>query len=287
MKYDSLISISAIFYLKSCKIIEPGWRAVKGLFSEEDDETVQDRPDLNVGDELKIKEALVMEKKTAAPPLYTEASLLSAMENAGKVIENDEARKILQQVGIGTPATRASIIETLFTRDYVKRDKKSLIPTEKGLQVYELVKDKKIGDVAMTAEWELALQKIENGEADSSTFQKEMENYASAITQELLNTSVINENLSELFCLKCQNHLLVRDKIVKCPDEECGWVQYRNVCGVLLSISDIESLLVKGKSPLIKGMKSKAGNKFNAYIVLNEQGGTSFEFENNTNKKRR
>ena len=127
MKYDSLISISAIFYLKSCKIIEPGWRAVKGLFSEEDDETVQDRPDLNVGDELKIKEALVMEKKTAAPPLYTEASLLSAMENAGKVIENDEARKILQQVGIGTPATRASIIETLFTRDYVKRDKKSFV----------------------------------------------------------------------------------------------------------------------------------------------------------------
>ncbi|TFB30195.1 type IA DNA topoisomerase [Pedobacter alluvionis] len=275
------------FYLKSCKIIEPGWRAVKGLFSEEDDETVQDLPDFNVGDELKIKEALVMEKKTAAPPLYTEASLLSAMENAGKVIENDEARKILQQVGIGTPATRASIIETLFTRDYVKRDKKSLIPTEKGLQVYELVKDKKIGDVLMTAEWELSLQKIENGEADSPRFQKEMENYASAITQELLNTSVIHENLPELLCPKCRNQLLIRDKIVKCQDVECGWVQYRYVCGVQLSISDIESLLVKGKTSLIKGMKSKAGNKFNAFIKLNENGETGFEFEQRKPKKKK
>ncbi|MDN3709521.1 DNA topoisomerase, partial [Myroides ceti] len=80
-------------------------------------------------------------------------------------------RKVLQNIGIGTPATRSAIIETLFTRNYIQREKKSLIPTEKGLQVYELVKDRKIADVAMTAEWELALQKIENNEADAGAFQ--------------------------------------------------------------------------------------------------------------------
>jgi DNA topoisomerase-3 len=228
-----------------------------------------------------------MEKKTAAPSLYTEASLLSAMENAGKVLDNVEARKILQQVGIGTPAKRASIIETLFSRDYIKRDKKALVPTEKGLQVYELVKEKKIGDAVMTAEWELALQKIENGQANSSAFQKEMETYASAITRELLNTSVLHENLPELFCPKYRNQVLIRDKIVKCPNERCGWLQYRNVCGVQLSISDIESLLVKGKTPLIKGMKSKAGKKFNALIILNQRAETSFEFEPNKPKKQK
>jgi DNA topoisomerase-3 len=110
-------------------------------FSDDDTEPVQDLPELKKGDELKIKEASVLEKKTKPPVLYTEAGLLSAMESAGKEIENEEERKALQNIGIGTPATRASIIETLFTRNYIQREKKSLIPTEKGLQVYELVKE--------------------------------------------------------------------------------------------------------------------------------------------------
>lgn len=267
------------FQLKSTKIVEPGWRAVRGLFSEDNDnETLQDLPELKVGDELKIKKAQVVEKQTAAPVLYSEATLLSAMESAGKVLEDPLVRKVLQQVGIGTPATRASIIETLFSRDYIKRDKKSLIPTEKGLQVYELVKDKKIADVIMTAEWEIALQKIENGELNSIDFQKQMELYATVITQELLNTPVTRQNMPQLFCPKCKKKLLIRDKIVKCSDAVCGWIQYRLVCGVQLSIADLSSLIIKGKTPLIKGMNSKAGKKFDAYIVLNDDCRTSFEF---------
>src|SRR5690606_3296700 len=135
-----------------CKILEPGWRSIKGYFSEEDTEPVQDLPELKKGDEVKIKEATVLEKTTKAPVLYTEAGLLSAMESAEKQIKNAEERKALQNIGIGTPATRAAIIETLFNRNYIQKERKSLIPTEKGLQVYDLVKDKKIADVAMTAE---------------------------------------------------------------------------------------------------------------------------------------
>jgi len=275
------------FTAKGCKIIEAGWRSIKGSFSDDDTEPVQDLPLVIKGDDLKIKEASVLEKKTKPPALYTEAGLLSAMENAGKEIENADERKVLQNIGIGTPATRAAIIETLFTRNYIQRDKKSLTPTEKGLQVYELVKDKKIADVTMTAQWELALQKIENNESDAGTFQKEMENYASSITCELLQTSIAQNNLPTLICPKCKSHgLIIRDKIVKCPDEACSWVQFRNVCGVQIGIDNIESLVRKGKTSLIKGMKSKAGKMFDAYIVLNNNAETSFEFAKNKSHKK-
>jgi len=275
------------FTAKGFKIIEAGWRSIKGSFSDDDTEPVQDLPLLKNGDVLKIKEASVLEKKTKPPVLYTEAGLLSAMETAGKEIENADQRKVLQYIGIGTPATRAAIIETLFTRKYIQRDNKSLIPTEKGLQVYELVKDQKIADVAMTAQWELALQKIENNESDAGTFQKEMENYASSITSELLQTSIAQNNLPTLICPKCKSQqLIIRDKIVKCPDEVCNWVQFRNVCGVQIGIADIQNLVNKGKTSLIKGMKSKAGKKFDAYIVLKEDCITSFEFDKNKTYKK-
>ena len=275
------------FTAKGCKILEAGWRSIKGSFSDDDTEPVQDLPELKKGDELKIKEATVLEKETKPPVLYTEAGLLSAMESAGKKIENEEERKALQNIGIGTPATRASIIETLFTRNYIQREKKSLIPTEKGLQVFELVKHRKIADVAMTAEWELAFQKIENNEADAGAFQKEMETYASSITNELLQTSIAQNNLPKLVCPKCKSQqLIIRDKIVKCPDEVCNWVQFRNICGIQIGITDIERLVSKGKTSLIKGMKSKAGKKFDAYIVLNDKAESSFEFPKNKSYKK-
>ncbi|ASE60540.1 DNA topoisomerase 3 [Elizabethkingia anophelis] len=275
------------FTAKGCKIQEAGWRSIKGSFTDDGEDPVQELPELHTGDELAIKEAAVLEKQTKPPVLYTEAGLLSAMETAGKEIENEEERKALKNIGIGTPATRAAIIETLFTRNYIERDKRSLIPTEKGLQVYGLVKDRKIADVAMTAEWELALQKIENNEADAGTFQKEMEAYAKSITDELLQTSIASTNQPRLTCPRCKSQqLIIRDKIVKCPDEACNWVQFRTVCGVQISIENITSLVNKGKTSLIKGMTSKAGKKFDAYIILKENAESSFEFEKNKSSKR-
>ncbi|WP_313410957.1 type IA DNA topoisomerase [Sphingobacterium multivorum] len=275
------------FTAKGCKIQEAGWRSIKGSFTDDGEEPVQELPELHKGDELAIKEAAVLEKQTKPPVLYTEAGLLSAMETAGKEMENEEERKALKNIGIGTPATRAAIIETLFTRNYIQRDKRSLVPTEKGLQVYELVKERKIADVVMTAEWELALQKIENNEADAGTFQKEIETYAKSITDELLQTSIVSSNQPKLTCPKCKNQqLIIRDKIVKCPDETCNWVQFRTVCGVQISIENVTSLVNKGKTSLIKGMESKAGKKFDAYIILNDKAESSFEFEKNKSSKR-
>src|SRR5699024_6460873 len=141
------------FLAKGSKVLRPGWRAIQGSFME-DNEPTEELPELEEAMKLKIIEANLLEKQTKPPALYTEAGLLSAMENAGKEIENTQKRKALHSIGIGTPATRAATIETLFARNYIQRKKKSLLPTKKGLQVFELVKDRKIANVSMTAEWE-------------------------------------------------------------------------------------------------------------------------------------
>lgn len=275
------------FMVKGCKVLEPGWRVIRGNFSDDETDAAVELPELSAGDELKIKNAAVLERKTKPPVLYTEAGLLSAMENAGKEIESEDQRKALQGIGIGTPATRATIIETLFKRGYILREKKALIPTEKGLQVYHLVKDKKIADVVMTAEWEIALQKIENNELGADSFQREMETYATSITHELLNTIPSMEQLPALSCPKCkQQQVVIRDKIVKCPDEDCNWRQFRSVCGIQISVEDIERLVSKGRTSLLKGMKSKAGKTFDAYIVMNEECATHFEFETRKSYKK-
>ncbi|MEN2489051.1 DNA topoisomerase [Flavobacterium sp. B11] len=274
------------FTAKGSRIIEAGWRSIKGSFSN-DTEPLLDLPELKKGDDLKIKELCILEKKTKPPFLHTEASLLSAMESAGNDIENEDERKALQHIGIGTPATRAAVIETLFTRNYIQRDMKSLIPTGKGLQVYELVKDRKFADISMTAQWELALQKIETNKADAGVFLKQMENYASSITDELLQTAIAQNDLPELLCPKCRTqHLIIHEKIVKCPNEACSWRQYRCVCGAQISIENIENLIKQGRTSLIKGMKSRSENKFDAYIVLNENAESSFEFSPNKNHKK-
>ncbi|MBX9889465.1 MAG: topoisomerase C-terminal repeat-containing protein [Flavobacteriaceae bacterium] len=274
------------FGLKGIKIIDAGWRVIKGDFSDEEKDPIQELPALKIGDEVKIKTAKVVAKKTKPPTIYTEASLLSAMENAGNQIENEQERKIIQGVGIGTPATRAAIIETLFKREYVKRDKKLLLPTEKGLKVYELVKDKNIANVELTANWELALQKIENKESSLAIFQKEIEIYTKSLTQEILDLGVEAEQQPELLCPKCKvQKLIIRDKLVKCRDEKCNWVQFRNICGIQLSLVDLEALLTKGKTSLLKGMTSKSGKKFDAFIALDEGGETSFIFPQKKKRK--
>ena len=102
--------------------------------------------------------------------MFTEASLLSAMEHAGRELTDAESRKAIAECGLGTPATRASIIETLILRELIRREKKTLIPTEKGLSVYQLVKDQELANAELTANWELTLSAIEAGKASTEDF---------------------------------------------------------------------------------------------------------------------
>lgn len=279
------------FNIKGSKILTKGWRSVKGILShhdsiKNDDSSINnvgdmliELPEFKIGDELKISKVEFVEKTTQPPKLYSEADVLSAMENAGRSINNNEKHTVILNIGLGTPATRASIIEILLSRSYIVRKSKALIPTEKGLKVYDLIRDKKIANVQMTAEWEMALDRIEKGELNAKKFINDIKSYTSQITNELLSLSIPQENIPELKCPKCQQHnLIIKDKIVKCPDDRCNWILFRFVCGIQLSLQQITPLINNRSTPLIKNMKAKNGKKFSAYIVLKDDHKTTFEF---------
>ncbi|MDM1352207.1 topoisomerase C-terminal repeat-containing protein [Myroides marinus] len=266
------------FSLKTSSIIELGWREIRKELSSDED-LIASLPELKQGDKLKIKESIALEKATRPKALYTESTLLSAMETASKEIDNKSLQSVIKDMGIGTAATRASIIETLLKRDYIIRKAKSLVPTDKGLKVYEIVKDKLISDVLLTAKWESAFKDIEDNKTHMEDFHQQIEDYTTEITTELLAIKSSNE-ADHLSCPKCKAHALqLRDKILKCLEPDCNWSLFRNVCGIKLSISDINDLLKQGRTSLLKGLISKSEKKFDAYIVLKQDYTTSFDFK--------
>ena len=276
------------FTWKACRQISLGWKAVqKEVKSDDEEELLATLPNLTEGELLPLLNAEITEHKTKSKPLYTEATLLSAMENAGKEVEDAESKKAMAECGIGTPATRANIIETLILRDYIRRDKKAIIPTEKGLAVYEIVKDKKIANAEMTGSWELALAAIEAGKMPSERFSQGINSYISTICEELLSLSPEQKTYPVYRCPKCgQQSVGIYAKVAKCRHETCGFHVFREVCGILLSEDNIRDLISSGRTPILKGLTSKAGKKFNARLVLGEDYTTSFEFENNKGKQK-
>ena len=285
---------NSTFTWKACRQISLGWKAVqKGKEAEADkkedgdEQLLSSLPNLTEGEILPLVNAEITEHKTKPNPLYTEATLLSAMENAGKEVEDAKSKKAMAECGIGTPATRANIIETLILRDYIRRDKKAIIPTEKGLAVYEIVKDKKIANAEMTGSWELALAAIEAGKMPSDKFAQGINSYVGTICEELLSLSSEQKSYPVYRCPKCgQKSVGIYAKVVKCRHETCGFHVFRDVCGIHLSEDNIRDLISSGRTPILKGLTSKAGKKFNARLVLGEDYATSFEFENKKGKQR-
>ena len=281
------------FTWKACRQISLGWKAVqKGKEAEADkkedgdEQILSSLPNLAEGEVLSLVNADITEHKTKPKPLYTEATLLSAMENAGKEVKEDDKRKAMAECGIGTPATRANIIETLILRDYIRRDKKAIIPTEKGLAVYEIVKDKKIANAEMTGSWELALAAIEVGKMPSDKFAQGINSYVGTICEELLSLSSEQKSYPVYRCPKCgQQSVGIYAKVAKCRYETCGFHVFREVCGIHLSEDNIRDLISSGRTPILKGLTSKAGKKFNARLALKNDYTTTFEFEQNKKRK--
>ena len=282
------------FTWKAYRQISLGWKAVqKGKEVEaekkedSDEQILSSLPSLTEEEVLPLVSAEITAHKTKPKPLYTEATLLSAMENARKEVEDAESKKAMAECGIGTPATRANIIETLILRDYIRRDKKAIIPTEKGLAVYEIVKDKKIANAEMTGSWELALAAIEAGKMPSDKFAQGINSYVGTICEELLSLSSEQKSYPVYRCPKCgQQSVGIYAKVAKCRHETCGFHVFREVCGIHLSEDNIRELISSGRTPILKGLTSKAGKKFNARLVLGEDYTTSFEFENKKGKQR-
>ena len=284
---------NSTFTWKACRQISLGWKTMqKELVTDAEKKENNDElflpslPGLTKGEILPLVSAEITEHKTKPKPLYTEATLLSAMENAGKEVEDAESKKAMAECGIGTPATRANIIETLILRDYIRRDKKAIIPTEKGLAVYEIVKDKKIANAEMTGSWELALAAIEAGKMPSDKFAQGINSYVGTICEELLSLSSEQKSYPVYRCPKCgQQSVGIYAKVAKCRHETCGFHVFREVCGIHLSEDNIRDLISSGRTPILKGLTSKAGKKFNARLVLKDDYTTTFEFEQNKKRK--
>lgn len=264
------------FIAKGSVIKKEGWRYIYGA----DKKDVLLPSEWNEGDVVTVNSSSLTTGQTKPKPLHTEASLLAAMETCGKDIEDDEMRQAIKDCGIGTPATRAAIIETLFARGYVVRAEKSLVPTEKGLALYYVVKEMQIADVAMTGEWEQALAKIERGEMDDRDFRRGIEEYTSLITSELLSRQkIFGHKESECTCPKCgTGKMQFFHKVVRCDNKECGLPIFRQKAGKDLTDDEMKELITNGKTGVIKGFKSKQGKSFSAIVAFDSDFNTQFIF---------
>ena len=175
------------FKARGKKVVVPGWKEIEDIMLgkeiKEDAEDKEITISLNEGDKIKPREIKVVTKKTTPPKSYTEATLLTAMETAGKQIEDEKLREEMKAIGLGTPATRAGIIEKLISVGYVKRNKKNLVPTHNGIQLIEIVHEK-LKKPDLTGEWESSLSKIAKKEVSPKDFIIDIKKYVAEIIKE-------------------------------------------------------------------------------------------------------
>ena len=287
------------FGISGSIIRQTGWRALslkeKNNRQDKDadatDNEVKDQaiPNWQKGQHITLSGCTIAEGKTKPKPLHTESTLLAAMETAGKEIEDDTMRQAMKDCGIGTPATRAAIIETLLKREYMVRQQKKLVPTEKGLALHSVVKNMAIANVEMTGKWEAELAKIERGEASADGFTHSIEGYTREITAELLGCDrLFSHKDSGCQCPKCKQGIMqFFGKVVRCSNKECGMPVFKQVAGKLLTDADITDLLTKGKTRTLNGFTSRQGKSFSAAIAFDENFNTKFVFaERKTAEKR-
>jgi len=245
------------------------------------------------GDIFPVQDMTYEEKQTQPPRPYTEDTLLSAMETAGKAIDDAELREAMKDSGLGTPATRASIIEHIIKCGYMTREAKNLIPTQAGKTYISLVIDK-VKEPEMTAEWEKQLSEIQKGKLSGEIFMNGIANFLNEIIGET-KSKPQSENNEPIFtftkeiagvCPNCGKNVLDNPKCYSCESGKngCGFVIWKKIAGKTISLPLAKVLLSKGKSRVLKGFKSKAGKPFEAILAITEKDGNkqvSFEFPDN------
>ena len=278
--------------------LEPGWRAIYGV--EPDEPKAQDEdsaeggelPELEEGMKVRCAEAVIEEKETKPPPRYNEATLLSAMETAGKFVEDEEIREAMKAGGLGTPATRAEIIETLIRREYIERGGRELMPTPKGLQVVNMLDGHALTRPDLTGEWEHRLLEIEKGSGGRPDFIEGIAAFAKETVDriESLDAEKLRPERVELGpCPRCgdQTGEIIKEnsRAYGCTSwknrEEtgCGFVIWKRVAGRTVTPEIARQLLESGKTrEVISGFRSKAGKPFRARLLLNEEGKIEFDF---------
>ncbi len=288
--------------------LEAGWRGVYGHESDEDKKARQDEdseeesaelPPLEQGQKVRCAEAEVEAKETKPPPRYTEATLLSAMETAGKLVDDEELREAMKERGLGTPATRAETIETLIRREYIERAGKDLQPTPKGLQVITMLEEHPLTSPELTGDWEKRLTDIEHGRDEREAFIEDIAGFTQATVDKIaaLDKEKLRPERVELgLCPRCgaESGEIIREnsKAYGCTSwksrEEpgCGFVIWKRVAGRTLTPETARQLLAEGRTKdVISGFRSRAGKPFRARLVLNGEGKVEFDFPARTQTK--
>lgn len=224
------------FTAKGKIVKQKGWRIVyDGSNSTDDDgdheEQEENLPDLKLRESVELHSVKSVLAKTKPPKRYTEATLLSAMEHPGQHIENENLRETLEKTsGLGTPATRADIIEKLFNSFYMERNGKEIIPASKGIQLIGLV-PKELKSPELTAKWEQQLSEISKGRVDQKRFISGITDYATKLVSEVIGSSQTyrHDNMTRAKCPECGKFLLQvkgkRGEMLVCQDRECGYRQ--------------------------------------------------------------
>jgi DNA topoisomerase III len=293
-----------VFRTSGRRLIEPGWRAVYGDQVEgerRDDDTGGDQllPKLDQGEHVETRSVESLRKETQPPRRFSDASLLGAMETAGKEIEDAELREAMKDSGIGTPATRAGIIELLIGREYIEREGRALVATEKGIQVIRLLNGHQLTSAELTGNWENRLGLIEHGEDSHDAFIADIAKFTEETVQELDKLKGAQIERAKLGpCPICGREISENRKGYSCwsrEDPGCGFVIWKRKAGKSLPVSVakelIESLrrsIEAGEDPPVgrtakpvTGFRSRAGRTFRAKLRLEqaEEGKWRVEFD--------
>lgn len=286
------------------EITEKGWRVVFESNSEDDDKEQNLLPLFKKGEKGPHKPSF-LEKETKAPNMFTEASLLRAMETAGKQVDDDELRDLMKENGIGRPSTRANIIETLFKRKYIVRNKKQLVPTHTGIQLIDTIKNKLLTSAELTGTWEKQLQEIEKGKYNAATFIKNMKQMVDELVYEVRlerdskqishhnqqanksekapkKTGVLNET-----CPKCKKGTILKGK------NAYGCSAYKDGCNFILPFEfkgkkipekQVIRLIQKSSTTNIKGFKTDTG-KIDGRLEFDDNFSLSLSIKQSKTKK--
>jgi DNA topoisomerase III len=282
-----------VFRTRGKLLLVPGWRGVYGQMpteaksaAEEDEGADQQLPKLEEGEQVQTLEIASARKETKPPRRYSDASLLGAMETAGKLVDDDELREAMKDSGIGTPATRAAIIERLIQVGYLERDARSLVATDKGLNVIRLLGEHALTSPDMTGQWEHRLDRIERGEDSRQKFMADIAGFAETTVKELdvklKDVRIPRANLGP--CPICGHDIKENRKGYSCwarDDPGCGFVIWKGKSGKQLSIAVAKELIRSGHtSKAVTGFKARSGRSFRAHLALSqdEEGKWRVEF---------
>jgi len=273
---------SHVFRTRGRVMLVPGWRGVYGEeaqregASDDDEGRDQQLPSLESGETVDTREVHSEEKETQPPRRYSEGSLLAAMEAAGKLVDEEELREALKESGIGTPATRAAIIERIIQVGYVERDGRSLVVTEKGLNVVRLLGEHPLTSPSLTGDWEHRLARIEAGEESRGRFMGDIVKFAESTVGELdAKLKEVRIPRAELGpCPVCGNTIRENRKGYSCwskDDPGCGFVIWKSKAGKQLPIAVAKELIQTGRTQKpVTGFKGRSGRSFRAKLALEQ-----------------